>query len=431
LCAFTGTHRLLRFSLQAAIRVVGALPLQWRFQAYSPSLEQTGSWQEVAATLAARAEGNIYREYEVTKVEKESTNISSFYLAPKGEQSIPCHTAGQFLPLELHPLGIDGIETDKPLLRTYTISSAPNGSSYRLSIKREPAVKPGLPPGIASNYFHDHVTQGTTLRAMSPRGKFSLDTSSTRPIVLLSAGVRITPMISMLDQLIKQAVTCGGQRQIWFIHGARSGAEHAFADHVRGLAETCESLQVHIRCSRPTQSDQAGRDYDSQGHVDMDLLKSLLPFDDYDFYMCGPAPFIEALHSGLRALNISDERTHYEFFGQGSSLQRQRPSGADAQTTPANSGPVAVRFARSGISAVWDPSKGSLLDLAEAEGLRPNYSCRSGICQTCSTNIVSGRVEYLEPPMAAPKEGDVLICCSYPRPQPAGSEDDEGIILDL
>jgi predicted pyridoxine 5'-phosphate oxidase superfamily flavin-nucleotide-binding protein len=207
--AFTGAQRLVRFSLHQAIRVAGALPMQWRFQNYSPSLEQTGSWQEVATTLAARAEGNSYREYEVTRVEQESANISSFYLEPKGEEPISCHTAGQFLPLELHPVGMA-----EPLLRTYTISNAPNGSFYRLSIKREPAAMPGLPPGIASNYFHEHVTRGTILRAMSPRGKFTLETTSTHPIVLLSAGVGITPMLSMLNQLINEGTTCGCQRPI-------------------------------------------------------------------------------------------------------------------------------------------------------------------------------------------------------------------------
>ncbi len=424
--AFTGAQRLVRFSMENAIRVVGALPIRWRFREYSPTLEQTGSWEEVAATLAARAEGNVYREFSVTRVEKEGANITSFYLEPKDEGPIPCHKAGQFLPLELHPPGVDA-----PVLRTYTISDAPNGSYYRLSIKREPSAKPGLPPGIASNYFHDQVTPGTTLRAMSPRGKFTLDISSSRPIVLISAGVGTTPMISMLNQLVKDSVKCGCQRQIWFFHGARNGAEHAFGAHVRGLAEQCETLHVHIRYSRPAESDRQDTDYDSQGHVDIDLLKSLLPLDDYDFYVCGPPPFMEAIYSELKSLNIADERIYYEFFGQGASLHRERRTGVESLATPPDTGPVAVSFVRSGISAVWDPSKGTLLDLAEAEGLRPDYSCRSGICQTCTTKIVSGSVEYLEPPMAPPSEGEVLICCSYPRPQKDGGEADDGIVLDL
>lgn len=204
---------------------------------------------------------------------------------------------------------------------------------------------------------------------------------------------------------------------------------------MRDLAQESESLHVHIRYSQPTESDKQGMDYDSQGHVDVGLLKSLLAFDDYDFYVCGPALFIQALHSGLRSLNIADERIHYEFFGQGSALQRERPSGFDSVTTSPDSGPVSVSFARSGINAVWNPSNGSLLDLAEAGGLRPNYSCRSGICQTCTTKLVSGRVAYLEPPMAAPREGEVLLCCAYPRPQTsvdeAVDEASGGIILDL
>ena len=388
--AFTGAQRLVRFSMEEAIRVIGGLPIQWRFRGYSPSLEQTGSWEQVASTLAARAEGNIYRAYTVDRVEKESGNVTSFYLKPSADERIPCHKAGQFLPLELEVPGVE-----ERVLRTYTISDAPNGSYYRLSIKREPAAKPGLPPGIASNYFHDHVTPGTTLRAMSPRGKFTLDTSSTRPIVLASAGVGITPMVSMLNQLTQDSVTCGGKRQIWFVHGTRNGAEHAFGPHVRALQQGCDTLQVHIRYSRPAKGDRLGSDYDSGGRVDVDLLKSLLPFDDYDFYLCGPRPFMEGLYSGLKSLNVPDERVHFEFFGQGGSLCRGR---APPLTSAADTRPVSISFERSGITAVWDPSKGTLLDLAEAEGLRPDYSCRSGVCQTCATRIVSGAVEYLEPP---------------------------------
>lgn len=421
--AFTGAQRLVRFTLEEGIRVEGAVPLRWRFREYSPSLTQTGSWEEVAATLAAKREGNVYRSYRVTRVAPESTMITSFYLEPEDGIRLPCHEAGQFLPLELHPSGAEA-----PILRTYTISTAPNGSHYRLSIKREGPAKPGLLPGLASNYFHDHVKVGTVLRAMSPRGKFTLEDNSLRPVVLLSAGVGLTPMVSMLEQLVSNDNKCGCQRSVWFIHGARNSAEHAFADHVRKLADRCKLIQVHFRFSQPSPSDQAGRDYDSSGHVDIDLIRSLLPFDDYDFYLCGPPPFMHSMYEGIKSLNVSDDRIHYEFFGAGASLHREAHPSFEAAAAP-KVGPVPVRFARSGIEAVWEPSKGTLLDLAESEGLTPAYSCRSGICQTCSTKILSGDVQYLEPPMAPPNADEALICCSFPRREV--EHGDDAVVLDL
>jgi ferredoxin-NADP reductase/predicted pyridoxine 5'-phosphate oxidase superfamily flavin-nucleotide-binding protein len=424
--AFAGAERLVRFSLDEGIRVHRAVPIKWEFRDYSPSLNQGGSWEEVAATLAARREGNRYRDYCVTRVQPESTNVTSFMLEPDDGGAIPCHQAGQFLPLEIHLPGVD-----EPIRRTYTISNAPNGEYLRLSIKREGPGSPNLPPGLASNSFHDHVRVGAILRAMTPRGKFTLDESSVRPVVLLSAGVGITPMISMLEQLVANSEKCGCERPVWFIHGARNGAEHAFAARVRDLAQRCEKVHAYFRYSRPAAGEKQGLHFDSAGHVDIDLLKSLLPFDDYDFYLCGPTPFMQSMYEGLKSLNVSDARIHYEFFGEGASLHREARRGFAAQPAElAKAGPVMVRFLRSGTETIWEPSKGTLLDLAESEGLTPPYSCRSGICQTCSTRIVSGDVVYVEPPMAPPEEGEALICCSYPRRDDKG-EDDEAVVLDL
>jgi ferredoxin-NADP reductase len=249
-------------------------------------------------------------------------------------------------------------------------------------------------------------------------------------VVLISAGVGITPMISMLEQLANDSAGCGCSRQVWFVHGARKGKEQAFSKYLRSLAKTWPCLRVHLRYSRPLDGDVEGRDYDSVGHVDIDLLRSVLPFDDYEFYLCGPPPFMASLYKGLKSLNLSDERIHYEFFGRGATLHQERLGGFDSPARQlGDRAPVAVRFARSGIEVTWDPSKGTLLDLAESEGLRPAYSCRSGICQTCSTRVVSGAADYLEAPMTPPGEGQALICCSYPRPDT--DSEDGGLVLDI
>ena len=425
--AFDGAERLVRFTVDEGMLVENAMPIRWNFLEYSPSLEKTGSWDEVAETVSARKEGNVYQEYQVVRVETESKIITSFYLKPVNDGGIHCHKAGQFLPVEVQPPGVD-----EPINRTYTISNAPNGSHYRLSIKRETAAKPDLPPGVSSNYFHNQVKLGTRIRAMSPRGKFTLEDSSTRPVVLISGGVGVTPMISMLEQLDKDRKGCGCSRQVLFIHGTQNSEVHAFGDYVRGLANDWPCLRAHVRYSRPLESDVEGKDYDSVGHVDIDLLKSLLSLDDYEFYLCGPTPFMGSIFDGLTSLNVSDERIHYEFFGPGATLHKERPGGFESLAEVlGDREPVAVQFARSGIEATWDPSKGTLLDFAESAGLQPAYSCRSGICQTCITRIVSGSVDYLEPPMVQPDKGYALICCSYPRAQEDAGGVDEKIILDI
>jgi ferredoxin-NADP reductase len=251
--------------------------------------------------------------------------------------------------------------------------------------------------------------------------------AATRRFFLLSAGVGITPMIAMLEQLVRDTDTCGARRQIWFIHGARNGAEHAFADRVRTLAADCEALRTHIVYSAPRATDVRGRDYDSAGRIDIELLRSVLSFDDYEFYLCGPMAFLQNIHAGLIGLNVADDRIHYEFFGPAARLGRSTRSGTTESPTGAPSEPVAVRFAASDIETTWEPARGTLLDLAEAAGLTPAYSCRAGVCQTCATRVVSGTVSYAAPPMSPPPDGEALICCAVPR----AAGDDTPLVLDL
>ncbi len=418
--AFVGAERLVRFTLDEGFLAENAMPIRWGFHGYSPSLENTGSWEEVAEKMAARKTGNVYQDYKVVRVEPESEIISSFYLKPKDGEQIHCHRAGQFLPIEIQPPG-----EEKSIQRTYTISNAPNGSFYRLSIKREPH-------GISSNFFHDHVKPGSMIRAMSPRGQFTLDETSNRPVVLLSAGVGITPMISMLEQLADEVTGCGGERPIWFVHGATNSRVQAFGKQLRSLKADWPGLNIHVRYSNPAGDDIEGKDYDSSGYIDIDFLKSLLPFEDHEFYLCGPTPFMGSVYDGLKSLSVPDQRIHYEFFGPGTSLGQERTGRVDSLAVDIGErAPVAVKFARSGIEATWDATRGTLLDLAESEGLRPVYSCRSGICQTCSTRLVSGQVDYTEQPMTSPGDGEALICCAYPRSGRDADGAGEGIVLDL
>ncbi len=423
--AFVGADRLVRLTVVEGILVEQAVPIRWSFNDYSPSLNATGSWEEVAAKLAQQQQGNEYRDYRVDRIENESDTITSFYLVPEDGERIPCHVAGQFLPIEIQPQGVSA-----PINRTYTISNAPNGEYFRLSIKRELPAEHGVPAGLSSNYFYDQISLGSSVRALAPRGKFTLDETSARPVVLISGGVGVTPMIAMLEQLCTDSESCGCDRPIWFIHGAVNGNVHAFGDRVGQLADEYECVSTHFRYSDPSKSDIESESFDSAGHIDIELIKNLLPLDDHEFYLCGPTPFMESLYTGLKGLGISDDRIHYEFFGKGTKLKNQAIARSLIDEF-GDSEPVSVRFARSEIDTTWDPTKGTLLDLAEAEGLQPAFSCRSGVCQSCATKVTQGEVAYIEQPMADPGQGSALICSAYPRAADDSESGASKLVLDL
>ena len=371
-----------------------------------------GSFQERLAKAEISAQSRPgFRDFVVDRKEPESETITSFYLVPDDAAALPEFEPGQFLTFQLDIPG-----QKKPVIRTYSLSDSPNPEYYRVSIKREPAPpdQPDVPPGLSSNYFHDRVEVGTKLRVGAPRGKFHLDQGSERPIVLLSGGVGLTPMVSMMNAIVRS----GSRRPVWFVHGVRNGREHAVGGHIRRTAEENANIHVHIRYSAADLNDVEGHDYDSRGRVDIPLLKQLLPFDDYDFYLCGPPPFMKSLYCGLLSLSVPEARIHYEFFGPGSILQDVAEPASQREMPPAEAelvGGIQVAFARSGLTVGWDPGCDSILDLAERQGLSPDYSCRSGICHTCISEIVEGEVEYLEEPLDDPGPGQILICCARPK----------------
>ncbi len=380
-----------------------------RIDAMSPGWRQSFEMRLVKATRAGAAREPL-RSLVITRKVRESENAMSFYLAPADGGALAPFLPGQFLPLKLDIPG-----QGQPVLRTYSLSDSPSADHYRLTIKKEiaPPDRPDAYPGVASNFFHDEVNVGSTVLAQSPRGRFMLDPSRERPVVLLSAGIGVTPLISMLTAVAESGSRC----QTWFIHGARNGREHAMGALVRQLAEAHDHVHTHVRYSKPTPEDTAGHDYDDRGHVDVELLTKLLPDQRFDFYLCGPTPFMKSLFDGLVGWGIPADRIHYEFFGPASAL-----TGRSQISTPKRAaavveccGETEVTFSKAGITARWNASFESLLDLAEANGLSPDYSCRSGICNTCISELTEGEVEYFEEPLDEPDPGHVLICCARPR----------------
>jgi ferredoxin-NADP reductase/MOSC domain-containing protein YiiM len=351
-----------------------------------------------------------YGRFVVNRKVPESETVTSFYLVPADGKPLAPFLPGQFLPLKLDIPG-----QWKPLLRTYTLSDSPDRDYYRLTIKRllAPTGRPDICPGVSSNYLHDQVGIGSKLLAKSPRGKFILDPSRETPVALVSAGVGLTPMISMLNAIVAE----GSNRLTWFVHGSRNKRDHAMGEHVRRLAKENNNVKVHIRYSKPSPEDVAGDEYEDEGHVDVELLERLLPNRDFDFYLCGPPPFMKSLFDGLVHWGVPALQIHYEFFGPASLLKDRAKVSTPKRAAQASQccEEIEVKFSKSGAKANWNSSFESILDLAEANGLSPDYSCRSGICHTCKSKLQEGEVEYVLEPLELPEEGSVLICCAKPR----------------
>jgi ferredoxin-NADP reductase/phenylpropionate dioxygenase-like ring-hydroxylating dioxygenase large terminal subunit len=358
-----------------------------------------------SASAATQNERNAFVPVEVAKVEKESDTVSSFYLRRVDGAKLDAWEPGQFLPIRVTIPG-----EKEPLLRTFTLSSRSNPDFYRLSISRRAGS------GVVSQFLHENAAAGFRLEAAKPRGKFVLDQTSARPVVLVSGGVGITPMMAIAEHLVEQGSCTANFRPIYFVHGTRSSRDHAFKDAVRDLASRHPEMSVHILYSRPGLDDAPGVTHDADGHITLDTLKKLLPFGDYDFYLCGPATFMESLYSGLIALAVRPDRIHFESFGPGTVLKPEFEKNISQSTAVDDGASVRVRFAASTLDAVWSPNKGTLLEFAEEIGLAPAFGCRSGICGTCRTPLESGAVRYLEEPLAGREDGKVLLCCSVPEP---------------
>jgi uncharacterized protein len=271
-----------------------------------------------------------------------------------------------------------------------------------------------VPPGIASNFMHDFVQEGATIPAKPPNGKFFIDPYKSLPAVLVSNGVGITPMISMA----KACSRLNPDRPIWFLHGARDGAYHAFREEVVAIAQQHPNLRVHFRYSRPRAED-ADR-YHSTGYVDTTMLQEYIVPEleqQYgstaaEYFLCGSPPFLQAFRDGLQAWDVPDQRVFFESFGGGNAAVEPK---AVTSATNGDAAEAEIVFAKSGQTLTWHPDDGTILEFAEANDLDPAYSCRQGICLTCMCQLQAGEIEYETPPIGTPDEGAVLICIAKPK----------------
>lgn len=400
-----------RDRLQRALRIP-ALSRGWR-HSFEALLEQQHT-NNAAAGNAGLGPGASpppawrgFRPFRVSRKIAESGNVTSLILEPTDGHPLAAALPGQFVVVRLGPSAAPA------MTRSYSLSSRSDAASWRLSIKREAH-------GAASKYVADELRIADVVQIGAPRGSFTLR-QGTRPVVLLSAGIGVTPVLAMLHALAAE----GSPRDIWWLHGTRNGREHAFAAEVRGLLGSLAHQHSHVCFSAPDPGDRPEADFDTAGHLDLRLLQRLNVPQDGDFYLCGPATFMSDLTAGLTALGVAPDHIYTELFGSRPSMT---PGIAAAPRKPAHvpagapgAGPM-VSFARSGLNVCWGPAYGSLLELAEACDIPVRWSCRTGVCHNCESGLVSGAVSYGPAPLDAPADGNVLICCSRPE---------EDVVLDL
>jgi ferredoxin-NADP reductase/MOSC domain-containing protein YiiM len=390
-----------RTTLQRALRIPALSP-GWQASLRSMA-EQTddATVGNVGLTAATTAPAwAAFRPLTVTALDDESRDVRSVTLAAPDGSPLPKWLPGQSITLRLQPG-----DSQPPLIRNYSLSNRPGSDTYRISVKRESQ-------GAASGFIRTHVRPGDALDVAAPRGTFFL-TDGDGPVVLVSAGVGITPVLSMLHRLAAER----SPREVWWLHGARDGAEHSFATESRELLDRLAASHRHIAYSRPAAADRPGIDYSAEGRLSADMLTGLGLPADADAYLCGPASFMVEISAALAGCGLAQSRIHMETFGATAALTPGVVgAAARAPHLPAGepgTGPQ-VSFARSGVSAPWRTDYPALLEFAEACDVPTRWSCRTGVCHNCESPLLSGAVRYDPEPLDAPAAGNVLICCAQP-----------------
>jgi len=390
---------------------------------------------------------NGFRKFVIDRKVEETVDVASFYLKPYDGKPIPRFKPGQHLTFRLRVPG-----QARPVIRCYSLSDAPGGTDcYRITVKRLAATggTADAPDGLASCFLHDVAEEGHIIDVRAPSGRFFLDDSTDRPLVLLAGGIGITPLMSMLNTVCAS----DSDREIWLFYGVRNRADHVMYDHLEHIRRKYAHVQVVICYSAPTPCCEPGKDFDYSGRISIGLIRRMVRSTDCQFYLCGPAAMQEALIQDLRSWGVAEGDIKYESFGTrvqdraeadvdtlwdsvavnglnsnglNSKVMPIRPRGASSglalgQSTMLRGEMVEVTFARSGKVAHWRPGGPSLLNLAESQGVPIEGGCRSGQCGSCATAIKQGGVTYATPPGHVPDRGSCLPCMAIPK---------DGLVLD-
>ncbi len=389
-----------RDHLERALRIQALSP-GWRSSFEALLQSRAGGNAGLLPDAAAHPTAPGFRPLTVESIVQESADVHSITMrCPDGE---PLATAmpGQYVVLRLGPAA-----GTPPLFRSYSLSGPVSNERYRISVKIEPN-------GAGGAYLRERVRRGDTLDASSPRGSFVLQPGDQQ-VVLLSAGIGATPVLAMLYAL----AAARSPRRVFWLHAARDGEHHPFAGEVRALMQALPHARSYVCYSKPASGDKLGTDFDATGHFSRAAFADISVPREADVYLCGPTPFMAAMKEALAALGVVPQRIHIEIFNGsepmtpgvvGAAIRSPHRPPRDAETGPL------VSFARSGIAARWNASTyPSILELAEACDVPVRWSCRTGVCHSCESGLVSGEVVYGPEPLDMPADGNVLVCCSRP-----------------
>jgi ferredoxin-NADP reductase/MOSC domain-containing protein YiiM len=356
-----------------------------------------GSYLDLLAPARATTGWPGFRPFRVSRVQAETADVLSIYLT--GEESTP-PVPGQYLTLRVP---VESAVGDRQEVRSYSISGWRPGE-YRISVKREPQ-------GAVSGYLHRTAVAGTTLEIASPRGEFVLD-DGEGPVLLVSAGIGVTPVLAMLAEL----AAASSAREVWWIHVARDEEHHPFAAEAHDLIDRL--VNGHERTFRTA----TGPRPDAAALGALGVPATALA------YVCGPDAFMADIRTALVSLGLAPGAVHTEVFGARTAInpgvvaaEHPDPHQPPGPPGPSGKGPL-VTFARSGLGVRWPSRQRTILELAEACDVPTRWSCRTGVCHTCSTAVLSGQARYVTAPLDPPPDGEVLICCAAPA---------EDLVLDL
>lgn len=398
--------------LERALRIPALSP-GWKssFEALLGQMTQQGSRTGNAGLaspdqMVTAAPG--FRPLIVARMNRESSSVVSLLLEPVDAHPLTVPMPGQFVVLRLCPKA-----DAPPVLRSYSVSDLPDAGHFRITIKEEPH-------GIAGTYLSTQLRVGDVLDVSAPRGAFILRRGNL-PVVLLSAGVGVTPVMAMLHALAAHA----SPRPVWWIYGARNRLDHPFAREARDLLAKLPHARSYVQYSRPDSTDRLGVDFDAAGRLTVTVLEKLGVPRESDFYLCGPPAFLEDFTTGLRGWGVAHDRVNTEIFGSGKSVTpgvKKAPLPLPHVPEGSPGGGPRISFARAGLTVSWDPKFQSLLELSEACDVPVRWSCRTGVCHTCECGLISGSVKYDPEPLESPAAGNLLICCSRPE---------EDVVIDI
>ncbi|MBT5231298.1 MAG: 2Fe-2S iron-sulfur cluster binding domain-containing protein [Methylococcales bacterium] len=400
--------------LVALKQFVSMFQMTSRQDAYQARLKSQVELIRIEANKSQSIADNSWqgtRKFIVKGKVLEADHQCSMYLVPHDGKPLPSFHPGQYLTFMFPVPG-----KKKPITRCYSLSDSPNPDYYRVTVKRleppmdrETKAPMDVPAGLGSSYFHQSVKVGDVIDVKCPSGHFWMETKEDFPVVLIGGGIGLTPVLSMVNQIIES----GSKRETWFFYGLRSGSEHCQKKYLERIAAEHDHIHMHICYSRPDADDVMGEDYHHKARVSVELFKELLPSSNYDYYMCGPGPMMNSIVSDLEEWGVPKKQIHFEAFGPASVKPKAAPAAGGEKSEKSAS--FDIEFARSEKKLAWDPDAASLLEFAEENDIELESGCRAGNCGTCKQAVKSGDVEYLQEPGAPVDDGYCLMCVSVPK----------------